>query len=244
MIALRRLTPIFAAGFVMSLTACGGPQQTTTTPQPTPVETEETTWVRFVHVIPDGPPLDAYVGTVEVGSNLAHSQWGNWVEVPAGDQEINLRRGEGVELSDTYLFEPDKRYWIFAYGSMNPMGSELSASFLIAPEEELDLSSDESWLRVANLAAEGEAYGLVVTTGGGFRLLFPNQPQGTVSEFKIPPLYENSFAVIPARDTSLDPVLTFERNIQVGMMYTVVVTGRASSGTLEVFHIADPVSNR
>ena len=94
-------------------------------------------------------------------------------------------------------------------------------------------------MRVANVATDGDAYGLTVTTDGSWNLLFPNQPIGTVSEYKLGPIYDNSFELIPARDTSLPAEIAFERNIQVGLLYTFVVSGRANNGTLDVFHIAE-----
>ena len=220
------------------LAACGGPQQTTTTAEQ-PEGSADVTWVRFVNAIPDGDAVDGLVGDMVVATGVGYQQWGEWVEAPAGEQDVAMRLGEAIELSDTYTFEPNRRYWIFAYGMMNPVGAELPASFAIAPEETIEATADDTWMRFVNLAADGENYGLVITTGGSWTLLFPNQAQGTISEYKLGPIYENGFDVIPARDTSLPAVLSFDRNIQVGLIYNFVITGRANNSSLEVIEIAE-----
>lgn len=232
----RMLVPLALLG--LALTACSGTQTTTTTTSQ-PQEAAEPTMVRFVHAIPDGPAFNAFVGETQVGTALNFTQFGNWTEVPSGERDVTIRSGEVIDLTDTYDFRPNQRYWIFAWGSLNPRGHEVPATFLIAPEESFESTGEDTWVRFANVVADGEGYGLTVTTGGSWNLLFPNQPVGTISEFKLGPVYENSFDVIPARDTSLPAVTSFDLNMQVGILYTIVVAGRAQGDQLEVFHIAE-----
>lgn len=195
--------------------------------------------VRFVNAVVDSPQFRASVGDAMVGDAIGYRQFGEWVQVTSGSQDVTLRIGEGVELTDTFDFQPNQHYWVIAWGALNAQGHEVPASLFIAPEESFSPSSEDTWMRVGNFVADGEAYGMVITTDGGWNLLFPNQPQGTMSEYKLGPIYENTFDIIPARDTSLDAVIDFDRNIQIGILYTFIITGRASNGTLEVFHIAE-----
>jgi hypothetical protein len=239
MTLVQKLAPL--AVLALLAAACGGGAQTsstrTTTSQPS--GDGPPTMVRFVHAIPDGPSVDALVGEWEVASDLGYRQFGAWREVPSGRWDVTLRRGEGIELTETYRFEPNERYWIFAWGSLNPRGPEQPAALLIEAEEDHPSSTDETWLRFVNVVTEGQPYGLVVTTGGSWNLLFPNQAEGTISEFKLAPVYNNTFELIPARDTSLPAVTDFDLNLQVGILYTIVAAGRARGDMLEVFHIAE-----
>jgi hypothetical protein len=238
MTLIHKLAPLSL--LALMVVACGGPQpgssRTTTTP---PGPAAEPTMVRFVHAMPDGSTVGAWVGDTEIASNLAYTQFGQWREVASGERDVALRRGEAVELSEAFHFEPHRRYWIFAWGSIHPRGHETAADLLIVPEEPFASDVEEAWVRFANLATAGEAYGLAVTTGGSWQGLFPNQRVGTVSEFKLGPVYDTTFEIFPARDTSLPSVASYTVDVQVGLLYTVVVAGRAQGGNLEVFHIAE-----
>ena len=236
--ALSRCFTLLVA-LALALAACGGSTATTSTAPIEPEIVAEPTWIRFVHAIPDGPAIDSFVGDVVLANGVGYQQWGEWTEVPSGERDVTIRQGEAVEYSDMYDFQPNRRYWVFAYGSMNPQGSEVSASFVIAPEESFAATTDDTWIRMVNLATEGEAYGLTITTGGSWNLVFPNLPIGTVSEFKRGPISANSFEVIPAADTSRGAELSFDRDIQVGLLYTFIVSGRTNNGSLDVFHIAE-----
>lgn len=242
----RTILSAFVLSWAVCIAACGGPQQQQ--PQPTPTEEPppppETTMVRFVHAIPDGPAVEAWVGETSVASGVGFMQWGDWTQVLAGEQDLNLRRGELSTLSDSYTFRPNEYYLVVAYGTLSPMGDEVPASFMILQDERLDDSEDDVFIRFANTVADGEAYGLVITTGGGWDMLFPNQPVGTISEYKRGPLYDNTLEVIPAHNTSLPAVYEFEQNLQLGIRYTFIVTGRRSNDTLDVFAVTDAQSLR
>jgi hypothetical protein len=222
------------------LAACSSTQQTTTTTTQ-PVDVPMAT-ARFIHAIPDAPSADITIGDTSLGTDIGYQQWGDYIEFEAGEQDITMRRGETVVYADSYDFAPDGEYLIIAYGMLNPIGGELGSAFLIAPEEDVDDTEDESWIRVANAASDGDALGFVTTTGGGWRLLFPNQGIGTLSEYKRAPLYENTFDIIPARDTSLPAVHSFEDHLPVGLLYTIVISGRNSNGTIEAFTVTDSPS--
>src|SRR5688572_20603787 len=169
---VKRFGPWLTLCAVLAAACSGGSQQTTTTTTTTnTTTTTEQTWVRFVHAIPDGPDVEFRLGDISVGNNIAYKQWSDWTQVPAGDWDVMVRHGEAIWLTDHYAFEPNQRYWIFAYGMMAPQGSEMAATFLIAPEEELDDAPDETWIRAVNVASEGESYGLLITTGGGWQLI-------------------------------------------------------------------------
>ena len=238
---MRKLTGLLGIAVLLlgMFGACSGGQQSTTTSTSQPAETGAPTWIRFVNAMPDGPAIDAIVGDTVVASGLGYQMWGDWVEVGSGELDVALRHGEAVELSDVYTFAPGQRYWILAYGMMNPVGSELSASFLIAAEENYNFTGDDSYIRFINVAAEGEAYGLTITTGGTWRLPFPNQSLGTISEYKLGPIDQNTFQIIPARDTSLPPITEFEGDLPVGIITNFVLSGRANNGSLEVFQISE-----
>lgn len=224
---------------LLLIAACGGQQQqttTTTTQQPT---TTERTMVRFVHASPDAGSLDVWVGNTELRPNVGYQEWSDWVEVPATELDVTIRRGEAIELTDTFNFRADQHYWIFLWGTMTTVAGENPLSFIIAPEEGFDAAIEDVWVRFANLVADGEALAYVITTGGSLNMLFPNQGVGSVSEFKLGPVFENSFEFRPSRNTNLEAVLEFDRDLAVGIMYTFVATGRVGNNTLDVFVVTD-----
>ena len=47
------------------------------------------------------------------------------------------------------------------------------------------------------------------------------------------------FELIPARNTSLPAVYSWEDNLQLGMLYTFIATGRIGNGTVQVFAVTD-----
>ena len=155
----------------------------TTTANQTEIDTG-TTFVRFVHASPDAGSIDVWVGDEVLRSNFAYQEWSNWVEIPATELHVTARRGEGIELLDTFDFGPDDHYWVFLFGTMNTLAGENALSFVIAPETGFEDSNDEVWMRFANMVADGEALALSITTGGSLSMLFPYQGAGSISRFK------------------------------------------------------------
>lgn len=219
--------------------ACSAPQQMGTTTTEEEVFTAGTAYVRFIHAVSDAPAVDFYVGETIVASGVGYQQWTEWTPVGAGEQEVMLRRGEFTELTDTYTFEPEQRYLVLAWGVLTPMGEEVAATFMISPDQDVSGQAEDAWIRFANVLADGDALGLVITTGGGWNLIIPNQSIGTISEYKRGPLYQNTFDIIPARDTSLPPVHQFDHHIQVGIQYTFVLAGRQNSDQMDLFAVTD-----
>ncbi len=224
--------------------ACSAPQNTTTTVTPdVEEEPQATTLVRFVHAMPDAPSVNFSVGGVNAGANRSFRTWGDWTAVPAGEQEVTMRNGESTVLDDIFTFEEDKRYLIVGYGMLTPMGDEVPVGFMIHRDEWVDHNEEQSFARFANAIPDGERLGLCITTGDTWNLLWPGQPVGTVSEYKIGPLYDNSFELVPG-NTSLPAVHEFEYNLQHGILYTFIATGKTSNDTLEVFAVTDHPSLR
>lgn len=231
-----------ACTLLIWVAACSSPQTTTTTVinEPPPLET---TLVRFVHAMPDAPAVDFWVGDTEVGADRGFRTWSDWTVVPAGEQELAMRQGESIVLDDTFDFVADERYLIVGYGMLTPMGDEVPVAFMIHEDEYVEEPNEETLARFANAIPDGDRLGLCITTGGSWNLLWPNQSVGTISEYKLGPLYDNSFELVP-RNTSLPAVHEFEYNLQHGILYTFVATGRISNDTLEVFAVTDHPSVR
>jgi hypothetical protein len=188
--------------------------------------------------------MDFWAAGSRVESRVDYKGWTDWVELPAGDQEVALRSGELMMISDIFPFEADGRYWVVAYGSVSPIDAEAPLSFLVYEDQDMPEIEQNSWIRFANVVPEGDALGLVIATGEHWNLLFPNQGMGTISEYKRGLLYDNSFEVISAGNTSLPALHRFEYNLQRGILYTFIATGRESNGTLEVFAVTDHSSLR
>ena len=240
---VRRSAPLGVVIFLFSM-ACSAPQGTTTTTSPdVQEEPQATTLVRFVHAVPDAPAVNVSVGGVAAGSSRAYRSWGDWTEVPAGEQEVTMRQGESTIFDDIFTFEEDKRYLIVGYGMLTPMGDELGVGFMVHQDEWVDHNEEQSFARFVNAIPDGDRLGLCITTGDTWNLLWPGQQVGTVSEYKIGPLYDNSFELVPG-NTSLPPVHEFEYNLQHGILYTFIVTGASSNDTLEVFAVTDHPSLR
>lgn len=238
-------TPILLAVTVLAvaLAACGGSQNRTIDQAPPP-EPTETALVRFVHAIPDGQRLSAQVGMTPVGTDVPFEGVGEWVVVPAGQHEVVLRSGEVVHFTDVYRLLPDERYVLMAYGAMSPVLDDVPAGIMMVQDEHLRYDPSEVYLRFANTVADGNPLGLRITTNDYLRLLFPRQDIGTISEYKLGPVDQNSFDVLPAHNTSLPPVMDFEYTLQAGYLYTFVVTGRQANGTIEMFPVIDHPSMR
>ncbi|MBN1944962.1 MAG: DUF4397 domain-containing protein [Bradymonadales bacterium] len=234
----RWVFPMLVALYCL-VSACSSPQLTPTTTTDQPVTLAGMAHVRFIHAIPDAPAVDVWVGNRQVATSVGFQQWTEWVEVEAGEQEVTLRRREFTELTDTYTFHADQRYLVFAWGMMTPTGDEVAANFLVSLDEDVRAGSEDSWIRFANLLSSGDSLGLVITTEGSWNLVFPNVAIGSLSEYKRGPLYQNSFEIIPARDTSLPALHRFDQHIQVGILFTFVVTGRQRDGRFEVFTVTD-----
>ena len=228
----------FAVSLLISCASAPAPVQ-----QPAPVP-DEVMQVRFVHAVPDGPPMDFWAAGSRVESGVDYKEWTDWVVLPAGEREVALRNGELMMIGDVFSFEADKRYWVIAYGAVSPVDAEVPLSFLVYEDQDMPEIEQNSWIRFSNVVPEGDALGLVITTGEHWNLLFPNLGVGTMSEYKRGLLYDNSFEVISARNTSLPALHRFEYNLQRGILYTFIATGRESNGTLEVFAVTDHPSLR
>ena len=161
------------------------------------------------------------------------------MDVYAGEQDVILRTGELMHLNDLYDFAPGGRYVIIAYGAFSPLNNNQPLMLMIHPDENVDETEEDTFIRFANVIPDGDAYGFVVTTEGGWSLLFPRQDVGTISEYKHGPVYTNTFELIPARNTSLPAVFSWEDNLQLGTLYTFIATGRVGNGTVEVFAVTD-----
>ncbi|MCA9562112.1 MAG: DUF4397 domain-containing protein [Myxococcales bacterium] len=238
--ALLTLVLLFLATFA---TACGSQQTTTTTPEPEP-EPEETAMVRFVHAIPDAQSADFSFAGETLAETVPYQGWSEWIEVPAGEQELAVRAGEMTLLSDVHNFAADERYLIVAYGSLSVVGGEMAATFLYVEDENVEENEEDVWVRFVNVVTDGDPYGLAFTTGGSFSLLFPNQGVGSASEYKRGPVYDQELQIIPASNTSLPPVHEFNQNLQIGIMYTFIAAGRVGNDTLTVIAVTDHQSLR
>lgn len=233
---------ILVCALLVFVAACSSPQTTTTTTVQEPPP-QETTLVRFVHAIPDAPSVDFWVGNTQAGLDREFRTWGDWTLVPAGEQELVMRRDETIVYDDVFDFAVDERYLVIGYGMLNPMGDEVPVAFMIHEDEYVEENEEETRARFANTIADGDRFGLCITTGGSWNLLWPNQSLGTISEYKLGPLYDNTFEIVP-RNTSLPAVHEFEYNLQHGILYTFIATGRIANDTVQVFAVTDHPSVR
>ena len=78
-----------------------------TDPAPTPSPGKA--MVRAIHGSPDAPAVDIYVRgtTTPIFTNLSYSMTSNWIEVPPGDYEIELRVA-GAPATDSAVYISDK----------------------------------------------------------------------------------------------------------------------------------------
>lgn len=237
---IRVLASVLLASFAVA--ACSSPQ--TVDPEPVAVPPPlETALVRFVHAMPDAPSINVHVGRALLGETDFRT-WTEWTVVPAGEQEIVARHGEGTILDTVVEFQRDERYLIMAYGALTPVGDDVPAAFAVHADEGLPMDNPEqTWVRFANAVADSDRIGMAVTTGDTWSLAWPNQPPGTISEYKQGPVYDNTFELVPY-NTSLPALHEFEYNLQVGIQYTFVATGRLLNGTMQVFAVTDHPSLR
>jgi hypothetical protein len=234
---------VCAAALMLAFTVACSSTPTDTGSTSGPMTVTDTARVRFVHAIADAPPVDVYAGDTLVADRVAYSNFGEWVEVPAGDVDISIARDEMRMLDHTFTAAADEAYTIIAYGTLNPVGSEVPANFLVSQEEHLTPGED-TFIRLANAVADGEAYALMISTGGGRNIPIRSVAIGEISDYRRAPLFENTFELLPANDTSGDAVTTFETNLQVGIQYTFVVAGRQSNNSLTVITVTDAPSLR
>lgn len=231
------------AALMLAFTAACSSTPTDTGSTSGPMTVVNQARVRFVHAIADAPPVDVYAGDTLIADRVARGNFGDWVQVPAGEVEISVARDEMRMLDHTFTAAANENYLIIGYGTLNPVGSEVPANFIVSQEAPLDPGED-TFIRLANGAAEGEAYALNISTGGGTNIPIRSVAIGEMSDFRRAPLFENTFELLPASDTAGDPLLTFESNLQVGIQYTFVVAGRQSNNSLEVITVTDAPSLR
>lgn len=88
------------------------PAQSTNTVSPTdpaPAPSPGKAMVRAIHGSPDAPAVDVYVrgNTSPIFTNLSYSMTSNWIEVPPGDYEIELRVA-GAPATDSAVYISEK----------------------------------------------------------------------------------------------------------------------------------------
>jgi hypothetical protein len=115
-------------------------------------DSDATARVRVVHLGPDAPPVDVYIGTAAALTGLAFTEGSAAGEVPAGRVDFAVTAAAAplstaVATLGEVLLEEDRDYTIFAFGELS--GLQLNT----IEDDRQGLSSDHVRIRVVHAAA-------------------------------------------------------------------------------------------
>lgn len=178
--------------------------------------------VRVIHTSFDGPPVDVYMNSNKVASNLSFKSVSPFAAVPAGPYTAKLT---GVGKSDAVLqssvtLEAGKYYTLIAAGKFADMITKL------VQDDFSPLDAGKARLRLVHTSPDTPA--VDVGLEGGGPILVPNLGFADVSDYLIVDAKTINVEVRPAGSTSNAALTLRGFTLEPGRVYTVYVVGLLS----------------
>jgi hypothetical protein len=239
----RRLLLGLGTGLTVGLAGCsgngGGGTDTATdtptptaTPTPTPTATESetdtptgTARVRVAHMSPNAPNVDVYVDGSAVLEDVPFGAVSEYLEVPAGDREVEITAAGDPETSvfaGAVPVEADTDYTVAATGEIGDMADQPFEP-LVLEDDNASPGSDTARVRVVHASPDAPA--VDVTVAGSGDALYDGVPFGGSGYVEVP---AGEYTLQIRGDTEGndgDVVASFDVSLAGGTVYTAFAAG-------------------
>jgi hypothetical protein len=241
----RKVVVGIASGVAAGLAGCGGAgagsdgdgtdetttttteESTTTTENTTTTTTEtgETARLRVAHMSPNAPSVDVYADGSVVLEDVAFGAVSDYLEVPAGDREIEITPAGDAEttvFSGTVPVAAETAYTVAAVGEVGD-GADQPFEPLVLEDDNADPGGETARVRLVHASPDAPAVDVTLASSGD--VLFDGVGFG-----------ESGYVEVPAGDYTLqvrgdtesndgDVAAEFDVSPEGGTVYTAFAAG-------------------
>jgi Domain of unknown function (DUF4397) len=230
-----------AVVLIASLLAVGGvnvgaagAQVATSSPTASPtVATQQTSYIRVIHAVPDALPIDLYLNGEEAIKGLKFGEATDFVELPSGNYSIDIR-SSGAAKTDKPMYSATiglpggVSVNIAAVGLLK--GKDAQAFKLAVFLTDRSPTAGKARVDVIHLVPDGPA--LDVLTGGSVAVTQLPYGKSTDKPLNLDPkTFE--FALVASGTTSPALIDIKTLNLQADTIYTILAVGQVSDQSIK-----------